>query len=495
MPLLNKRILFLLSITTIIVIGACTRDSFFDKTNDAPQHISMQMAVIKAKAWHGTEYPEASYDVLWDEAIIHRSDTAYYVEAPIRGITPPYLVARSVCEEPLRIVFKVKDRHHEARLMHIWPDREMPNASELTYADVGEYNGSISYFHTDMTPTYTLVFEKGKRKYSCLYKIKPKNTIPPSGLMQVVMFSRVLSIDDCFTEEKAQEAMEKDFSRVFYLSDELTQAWGQKCFIEGEGLDEIIITPPGGGNQPPGGNWPGDDEEDDEEYPPLPGTGNDGFEDTLPGYGGNIGGGLHIPTAYEIQIKEISEEIIDVLPSPYKDKLQQIDIEYQEGGLDDSEEHLAETEITFDENGNIIKCVIKIKDGLNDEHLRAILAHELLCHIYPSVLFSEAGASVATLNNTHPDLAACMDNTKTYDNNGKAIYNYDSAHHEWSAKNINILITLLKCIFPYECEDYYYNISWGGGLHNTQVFNDCTIIPFDKQHEVIIFLKYKGLLK
>lgn len=287
----------MLPIAIITAMVACSRDSSFfkERTDDDPQLISVQMAVIKAKAWHGTEYPEASYDVLWDEAIIHRSDTAYYVEAPIRGITPPYLVARSVCKEPLRIVFKVKGRHHEVRLMHIWPDREMPNASELTYADVGEYNGSISYFHADMTPTYTLVFEKGKRKYSCLYKIKPKNTIPPSGLMQVVMFSRVISIDDCFTEEEAKKAMEDDFSRVFYLSEELTQAWGQKCYLEGDGLDDVIITPPGGGNQPPGGNWPGDDEGDDDEYPPLPGTGNDGFEETLPSWGDGSGGGLEIP--------------------------------------------------------------------------------------------------------------------------------------------------------------------------------------------------------
>ncbi|MBO4961061.1 MAG: M23 family metallopeptidase [Flavobacteriales bacterium] len=294
----RKNFLFLLPVAIITAMVACSRDSSFfkERTDDDPQLISVQMAVIKAKAWHGTEYPEASYDVLWDEAIIHRSDTAYYVEAPIRGITPPYLVARSVCKEPLRIVFKVKGRHHEVRLMHIWPDREMPNASELTYADVGEYNGSISYFHADMTPTYTLVFEKGKRKYSCLYKIKPKNTIPPSGLMQVVMFSRVISIDDCFTEEEAKKAMEDDFSRVFYLSEELTQAWGQKCYLEGDGLDDVIITPPGGGNQPPGGNWPGDDEGDDDEYPPLPGTGNDGFEDTLPSWGeGTGGGGLEIP--------------------------------------------------------------------------------------------------------------------------------------------------------------------------------------------------------
>ena len=475
MPLLNKRILFLLSITTIIVIGACTRDSFFDKTNDAPQHISMQMAVIKAKAWHGTEYPEASYDVLWDEAIIHRSDTAYYVEAPIRGITPPYLVARSVCEEPLRIVFKVKDRHHEARLMHIWPDREMPNASELTYADVGEYNGSISYFHTDMTPTYTLVFEKGKRKYSCLYKIKPKNTIPPSGLMQVVMFSRVLSIDDCFTEEKAQEAMEKDFSRVFYLSDELTQAWGQKCFIEGEGLDEIIITPPGGGNQPPGGNWPGDDEEDDEEYPPLPGTGNDGFEDTLPGYGGNIGGGLHIPTAYELNIQNIAERIINFSPPELSATLFSLTLEYEECEASElAEGRLAETVPIKDSNGNVIGFKIKVLKGLSDKILNLIVSHEME-HIKNYCYNLLAGNFMSNLKNINPSLYNFYNQHYNIDT---GTIDFNSAHHNYTASNIDEYERLLRQLFPGYDEKYYIYGKWGS-LTKTKAFKQLS--PLEKR--------------
>ncbi|MDD4819426.1 MAG: hypothetical protein PHD21_01115 [Flavobacteriales bacterium] len=470
-----------LSSVVVIIIASCTRELVRQEKSISPMDIPRELAMATAQGYVEENYSQASFEIHWNEALVHRSDTAYYVETPVTGIDLPFLTPQAVNKYPIRMVVKVKKNAIDARLMYITPHQSSINANEITYANIGEFTGNISYFQLDRQPSHALVFKKGEVVSMLFYQ--GKNDNQAQKMYQVINTTSVLG-KTCYTDMEKISFITLTGLDDFYKDEMRSDVSGDECWLRSDNLDDVVINPPkrGGGNNGDG---------DVTITPRLPG-GNDGFippiGETEPTDGAVSG--LKIPTPYEMKIMVLSDSVKKLLPPEIQSIIKDAVIEYKEGNTSDG--NIAETQIVRDANGKVTKYVVTVKPWLTDEQLKTVLGHELQVHIYPFELQWAAG-TVAALNKTNPALAKCLDDTKTYDTNDyekkNAKYDYNKAHHEYAALNRELIRQLLKSLYPARANDNdFIDALSCGSLTKTKYFNDTTNVSRDYKIKIQDYL-------
>lgn len=120
---------------------------------------------------------------------------------------------------------------------------------------------------------------------------------------------------------------------------------------------------------------------------------------------------------------------------------------------------------------------VVVKPNLNDLQLRLVIAHEY-SHLLLYQIMRDAGSEGA-LSQTNLQLYTYIINDGIND-----------GHHQYTADHINEFQALLRAAFPGQNEKFYNYGCWGGGLTNTNAFQN---LSNEMRRTINTYINNKGL--